>query len=119
MPSPRWAVAATLVLGFTTVRIGTEKAPALEDMLKAGADYLVQYSKQLSAIVAEEAYTQYETSSGKMSVPRRLGADYVLVGLGNGGVAGFRDVYSIDAKPLHAREDKLVGLLKKLSPGAL
>jgi hypothetical protein len=60
--------------GLATIVLQAQNAPALPDLLKAGADYLVHYSQRLSAIAAQEEYVQYETSSGPMRAPRRLGA---------------------------------------------
>jgi hypothetical protein len=52
-------------------------------------------------------------------VPRRLTADFVLVGLGHGGVAGFRDVFAIDGAALRPREDRLVALFQTPPASAL
>src|SRR5262245_17573230 len=107
------------LIGIAVPAIERQKGPALSDVLHSGADYLVQYSERLSTVAAEELYTQYETSSGKMDTPRRLTADYVLVGLGGGGVAGFRDVVAIDNRALGPREDRLFKLLQQPSTATL
>jgi hypothetical protein len=115
----RWVPLVLVLPGFAVAGITAQKGPALADVLQSAADYLVQYSERLAVISAEESYTQYETSSGKMSTPRRLTADYVLVGLGGGGLAGFRDVFGIDNKALRPREERLVGILQKRSTATL
>src|SRR5262245_15878232 len=109
----RWVPLMLALPGLALPAIEAQKGPALEDVLHAGADYLVQYSERLSVVAAEELYTQYETSSGKMGTPKRLTADYLMVGLGGGGLAGFRDVVAIDNRALGAREDRLFKLLQK------
>jgi hypothetical protein len=96
--------------GLASIVLQAQSAPALPDLLQAGADYLVQYSQRLSAIAAEEDYVQYETSSDQMRAPRRLSADVVLVGLEDGSIATFRDVVAVDNVPIHPRDDRLPSL---------
>jgi hypothetical protein len=109
---PRWVPLALTAVGLASLGVYAQKAPAVPDVLRAAADYLVQYSQRLSAIAAEEDYTQYDVSSGQMSVPRRLSADVVMIGLGDGGVVGFRDVFAIDSNPVRPREDRLLTLFR-------
>jgi hypothetical protein len=88
---------------------GVAQKAAVEDVLEAAASYLVEYSQRLSVVAAEEEYTQYDTRVA--SATRRFHSDFVLVGLAEGELAGFRDVFSIDANPLRARD---AGRLLKL-----
>jgi hypothetical protein len=96
--------------GLASVIVQAQKAPALPDLLQVSADYLVQYSQRLSAIATQEHYLQYETSSDQIRAPRRLSADFVLVGLEDGAIAGFRDVVAVDNVPVHPRDDRLPNL---------
>ena len=118
----RWSRWLPLVLAAAAVLspdAHAQKGPALPDVLLSGANYLVQYAEKVSAITAEEEYTQYDTSSGKMGVPRRLNADFLLLGSGNGVINGFRDVFAIDNAALRPREDRLLALFQAAAPGAL
>ena len=101
---------ALATAGLASFVVQAQNAPALPDLLQAGAEYLVRYSQRLSAIAAEEEYAQFETSSDQLRAPRRLNADVVLVGLEDGSVAGFRDVVAIDNVPVHPRDDRLPNL---------
>jgi hypothetical protein len=89
--------------------VGAQK-PAAEDVLAAAGKYLLEYSQQLSTVAAEEEYTQREPSSG--SVSRRLYSDVVLVGLDDGMVAGFRDVFAIDGRDVRPRDERLLKLFQ-------
>jgi hypothetical protein len=116
---PRWVPVSVLSIGLISPTVAGQKEAALPDLLKAASDYLVQYSQKLGAVLAEEEYVQYDVSTGQMATPRRLGADFVLLGLGDGGVAGFRDVVSIDKASVRREEDRLAGLFKKPSGSSL
>lgn len=118
MRLPRWFLLALTAVGSASIGIHAQKASA-PDVLQAAADYLVQYSQKLSVVTAEEEYTQYETSSGQMGTPVRLSADVVLVGLGNGGTATFRDVFAIDSKPVRPRDGRLPALFRTPSPPSM
>lgn len=113
-------VAAAFVFAITagTAAPRGQKGPAVEDVVKLGGDYLAQYSQKLGAVAAEEEYMQYETSSGQMGVPKRVISDVVWIGTGNG-VEGFRDVIAIDRVATRPKDDRLFGLFKTPSPGAL
>jgi hypothetical protein len=101
---------ALAAAGLASLVVQAQDAPALPDLLRASADYLVQYSQRLSAIAAQEEYAQFETSSDQIRTPRRLSADFVLVGLEDASIAGFRDVVAIDDVPVHPRDDRLPNL---------
>jgi hypothetical protein len=108
-------ISLALLPGPLTAR----QAPAVPDLLKAAGDYLTHYSQQLGAVAAEEDYMQYETSSGQMSVPKRVITDYVWIGRGDGGLYGFRDVTAIDRAPVRAHDDRLLALFKEPRPASL
>jgi hypothetical protein len=106
----RW-IATALALAALASSPSAQKSPAVDDVLKVAADYLDSYAQQLSVVAGEEEYTQYDTASGRIGVPRRLTSDVALVGV-DGAVMSFRDVAAIDNKPVRARDDRLLALLK-------
>ncbi len=108
--SRRWVFLLFLVL-LSGPRVHAQK-PTLEGVLQSGADYLVKYAEALSAVAAEEDFIQYDTGTGQMGTPRRLTSDVVLFGILGGQVTSFRDVAMIDQKPVRARDDRLLTLLK-------
>jgi hypothetical protein len=108
-----------VTFGLASTGVSAQKGPALPDILRLAADYLLHYSQTLGAVAAEEEYQQSDTSSGQMSVPKRLNSEYVWVGGGGGGVLGFRDVFAIDTKPVRPRDDRLLGLFKSPSPSSV
>lgn len=89
-----------------------KSAPAVPDVLKAAAAYVVQYSQKLQAVGADEDYMQMDTSGGQMNHIRRLNGDVAMVGFGDGHVAMFRDTYAIDTKLLHERIPRLLKLFE-------
>ncbi len=104
-----WFPLAVAAMGFASTQVSTQKGPALPDVLKSAGDYLVQYSKQLGAVAAEEDYVHTEPSvRGSLAI--RLASDVVFLGLGGGGVATFRDVVSVDGAVVHKRDDRLLTL---------
>ena len=112
-----WFPLAVAAIGLASTRVHTQNGPALPDVLQAAGDYLVQYSQQLTAVGAEEQYTQYDTSLAAGGLPVRLTADFVFIGSGAGGVIGFRDVVSVDGAPVRTRDDRLLTLFTA-SPGS-
>jgi hypothetical protein len=96
-----------------------QNAPALPDILKAAGEYLVQYSRQLGAVAADEEWVQTDTSSGQMAVPKRVESEFVLLGGGNGTFAEFRDVVAIDKAPVHPADGRLLALFKAPSRATL
>ena len=89
-----------------------QKGPALPDILKLGADYLAQYAERLGAVAADEEYTQYETSTGRMSTPKRINAHVVWLGVSDGAVESFRDVVGIDSVPVRPKDQRLLDLFR-------
>jgi hypothetical protein len=88
-----------------------QKAPALPDLLKITADAVAQYA-QLGTVAADEEFTQYETSSGHMSTPKRLNSVVVLYPQGDGAIVSFRDIAGIDTVPVRAKDDRLAALFQ-------
>jgi hypothetical protein len=102
---------ASLLLTQPVVR--AQKPPALPDLLKLAADSLVQYAQQLGTVAADEEFTQYETTSGRMGTPKRLNSVVVLYGQSDGGIGNFRDLVGIDTLPVRPKDDRLVALFAK------
>lgn len=96
-----------VIFGLSGLVVHAQKGPALPDVLKSAADYLVDYSKKLGVVAAEEEYTQRDMSSG-LGTARRLNSDFVIVGVDNGLVAAYRDVYSVDTQSRRQRDDRLM-----------
>jgi hypothetical protein len=86
--------------------------PALADVLKAAADYVLKFAGPAMVIEAEEQQTQYDTSSGQIGGSRRLKSDFVVVALDDGRVSSFRDTFEIDGRPLRERQNRLLDLLR-------
>ena len=103
--APAWLTAA--VVACSVLVIHAQKGPALPDVLKAAGDYLVDYSKKLGVIAADEEFTQRDLSSG-LGAARRLNSDFVIVGLDSGLIASYRDAYSVDGQSRRQRDDRLM-----------
>src|SRR5262249_26088893 len=96
----------------------------LADVMKRAGDYVVNFQKELSGIVAEERYVQevrYVLQSYAIgAVPRSLTqqdarrvlfSDLLLVRpAGATRWVQFRDVFGVDGKPVHDRNERLVKL---------
>ena len=108
---------AVVVLPWS--RVDAQKAPALPDLLKLAADGVAQYAQQLGTVAADEEFTQYETSSGRMSTPKRLNSVVVLYPQGDGAIVNFRDLVGIDTVPVRAKDDRLAALFKSPTDASL
>src|SRR5262245_44788903 len=107
-------VAVVLAAGHPAAQKAT-----LPDVLKAAASYLLQYSDRLQAVSADEDYLQMEVSGGAIRLTRKLLSDVALVGIGNGRVVIYRDVYSRDANLVHEHDGRLLKLFQSNNPEAL
>jgi hypothetical protein len=114
-----WFPVALVAVGTASIGVRAQKAPALPDVLKTAGDYVLQYSQRLGAVAAEEEYMQFDTSSGQMGVPKRIYAEIVWLGGGNGTIGGFRDVFAIDKQPVRQRDDRLLTLFKAPSASSI
>jgi hypothetical protein len=85
--------------------------PQLPDLLKKTADYLAGYSKTLTGINAEEDYTQRDVTVSVSGEYRHLKSDMTFIGLGDGTIASFRDVFEADGKTTRERGPSRLGTL--------
>ena len=121
------AVLATAVLALVPAKhlsgpLFASQQPSLETVLTRAAEYVANFSRQLSGIVAEEFYIQevrhiYVASSATRLDRRELRSDFLLV-LPEGAdrYVEFRDVFEVDGNPIRDRSERLTKLF--LDPGA-
>jgi hypothetical protein len=88
---------------------GAQKGPAVVDLLRLGADYVADYPARVSGVILEEAYLLVEIGS-RMTVPKRISSDVVLVNL-HDQVLALRDVFAVDTKPTRERQPRINLLL--------
>ncbi len=90
--------------------------PALEAVLARVSEYVYNYGREFTAIVAEEVYEQKVSrkiaivggSAAKQPTSRRLVSDYLLVRVpGDEGWTPFRDVFEVDGVKVRDRDDRL------------
>jgi hypothetical protein len=89
-----------------------QKAPSSTDLLKVGADYVAHLAEELGALGADEEYTQYDMSSGRMGTPRRVNCSVVWLGLNGGVIDNFRDAVAIDRAPIRPKYYRLMALFQ-------
>ena len=86
---------------------------SLQTILAGVSDYVVNYQKELSSVVAEELYVQDSDKSDRPFVTHReLKSDLLLLsttGESNGYVQ-FRDVFEVDGQAVRDRSDRLLKL---------
>jgi hypothetical protein len=100
----------------------------LDRVLELAGRYLLDYERQLTAVVAEEQYDQWveagrtasTTSTGRMRESassvvgpskRTLVSDFLMIRWpGDAAWFGFRDVLSVDGRPVRDREERLLKL---------
>lgn len=96
-----------------------QKPPALPELLTLANGYVADYAQKLDAVAAEEEFTQYETSSGRMTTPKRVMSAIVLIGQSDGPILDFRDVVAIDNVPVRAKDDRLAAMCTSITPEAV
>ena len=109
------AVAAVLVAVFSVPAAAQE--PALASVLAKAGDYVAEFERGISSIVAEERYSQqwvdlprgYPSRGAERR--RQLVSDFLLVKpVSSDNWMQFRDVFEVDGEPVHDRNDRLVKL---------
>jgi hypothetical protein len=103
------------------------QTPVLVDVLARAAEYVVDFQRQLSGIVAEESYVQdvrYPLATGshlaiRGITHRELKSDLLLVKpVGADRWLQFRDVFDVDGKPVRDRNERLMQLFVAPSPSS-
>jgi VWFA-related protein len=100
---------------------GASRDPALEDVLQRVGRYVAGYGQQASLIIAVERYEQrYQNAPAGERPQRKLVAEFALFRTADAtGWVGFRDVMSVDGKPIPDRQDRLQALLRAGTPDIL
>ncbi|HEY2433303.1 MAG TPA: hypothetical protein VGI12_11580, partial [Vicinamibacterales bacterium] len=125
----------------------TEHTPELDAALAAAAAYLQDYEHRIGAIGAEEQYEQsvpplggaaagtttparqgingavvsrgaVETA-GTAPTTRKTRANIMTISLGARGWVAFRDIFEVDGRPVHDREERLSRILQNVNPDSL
>jgi hypothetical protein len=80
-------------------------------MERVGA-YVAGYGEKASVVVSTEKYTQSVMWADSAPMrPLQLEAEFAIVRVTGGGWTGYRDVVSLDGKPVHDRRNRLMELL--------
>lgn len=108
-----------LVLGPVVVQQSTDEPTRIA--VAAAAKYVENYTKELSLIVCEE--TQVQTlihPNGKVAKTRTLVSDLAFLKIGDSWAQhSFRDIISVDGKPVRNRDDRLKKLFLEGSKTAV
>ena len=114
--------AAGLSIASLAIAPVAAQEPTLDLVLNRAATYVVEFQRQLSGVVAEERYVQdvrYPLGNARLTlVPthRELKSDLLLVKpAGVDRWLQFRDVFEVDNKPVHDRNERLMQLFIKPS----
>ncbi len=113
---------ATLLLAAWSASPLSAQEPTLGTVLKHASEYVDNFHRQLSSIVAEETYVQeikhQQSAFGNpvMLPKRRLKSDLLLVRPeGADRYVELRDVFQVNDQPVRDREERLTRLLKEAS----
>jgi hypothetical protein len=110
------AVVISLVAYAAGTAASPQERPAVDDVLARAGEYLSKYEEGFSGIVSREAYRQSQFRGSLMVATRALKSDLLVINLGDGLWAGFRDVFDVDGKAVRDHEDRILALFTK--PGA-
>ena len=114
---------ATIGVALTLLPAFAQEPPLADVLARAGA-YVVEFQRRLSGVVAEERYVQdvkypLDTTtrfSPRTMIHRELKSDLLLVRpAGVDRWLQFRDVFEVDGKPVHDRNERLMELFIKPS----
>lgn len=113
-------------LAAWAIALWTAPQPAADAVVVQASAYLARYDAALSALVAEEDYTQkllLRSSGPAVIAPgqtRRLVSDFMLVRLKEDEAwTPFRDVISVDGKPVRDRDARLERLFLQANAEAV
>jgi hypothetical protein len=115
---------ASLVVAAITLAVAPASAARplkMADVLRSASEYVAEFHRQLSGIVAEERYVQQvvpEAPDRSAAQPpptrRELRADLLLmVPAGGSSWVQFRDVFEVDGIPVRDRAERLTELLRE------
>jgi hypothetical protein len=110
------ALLVGLVVWLGPVTSGQEPS-ATTALLQAAGNYLNQFRRDASGVVIEEAYLQQARAQVLMA--RDLRSDLAVIADPGQGWIEFRDVYSVDGKPVGDRTDRVVTLFEKPNSDSL
>jgi len=104
-----------VVVAFLLPAFGltAQQQPSLNTVLDRASDYVADFNRQFSAIVAEEEYEQYLADVGQQphNSHRVLRSDLLLVLASDvHRYVDFRDVFEVDGLPVRDREERLTKL---------
>jgi hypothetical protein len=109
----------TVILALSTALVNAQAEPTLDDVMARMHGYLNEYAKQLPAMIATERYQQ-RFGSGMRKSQRLLVSDYGLIQVeGDSEWLGFREVLSVDGKPVTDSARRLAELLAKRTTHSL
>ncbi len=107
-PLERIGVTLTFVALLTAVWSQPTRASDLSDIVDRASRYVAALGDELAEVVAEECYRQIWQTPGSDPVERVLQSEFVLVGVSDRAEwVGFRDVFTVDDRRVHDREDRL------------
>jgi hypothetical protein len=98
-----------IALGITRVTVTGPQAPSTDSVVATASQYVENYRKQFSAVVCEERQAQALVKpDGRVSKTRILVSDLMFVRTADTWVLhSFRDVLSVDGKPVRNRDERL------------
>lgn len=139
-PHRRSLIALHVILQLAALAVPLLAQPIeLDQVLSRIGQYLVDYEKRLSAVVAEERYEQWIEAGGRPMIAgtgrsaevgigrgtqaatrRMLVSDFLMIRWpGESAWFGFRDVLTVDGQPVRDREERLLKLFTQDSKDVL
>jgi len=97
-----------------------QPSPKTQALLDRAATYLDEYTKTFAGVVSEERYEQ-TVHGPKLALLGHsvLRSDLLLVRSGRAGWLCYRDVFDVDGKAVHDRNDRLMELFQHPSPDGI
>jgi hypothetical protein len=120
----RAALALIVLLAMPAFGASAQQTPTLDEVLDRLGRYLLAYESELSAVTAEETYSQAEYRGAGSALPsfkqRTLESDIAFLRLpGDAEWLGVRDVRKVDGRPVPGSAPRLPDLLKAAGADAL
>jgi hypothetical protein len=113
-------------LALLLIAVSVPGAKALEavqsapDVIASVRAFAARYQREAPSLVAHEEYVQNATSSRGTGRQQVTTAELVMVRLQNTeGWVSFRDVLTVNKRPVHDRQERLLKLLQSPEPTAL